>query len=94
MTNGTVYTRDGWPLTVQGPHVFNSSGVEVAQLHGGYAHDSRGRYVGTLDGNTLIYRQTDSVRLAQVFLPMHQIGSITARRLPAVILGDEPPIPL
>lgn len=87
-----IYTKDGRPLSVHGDRVFGSHGRQVAQLRNGKAFDSNGRYVGTLVGDRLIYRSTDSAVISGPFAPSISSPFAVANRVGVAVVGDEPPI--
>src|SRR5688500_8597645 len=63
----TIYTKIGRPLRVSGDDLFSKSGQHVARLRGSKAYGPDGRYVGTLAGNRLVYRSTDSASIGSPF---------------------------
>ena len=56
----TIYTKNGEPLHQSGHDLFDSSGRHVARVNGTKAFGPMGRYVGTIVGDRLVYRNTDS----------------------------------
>ncbi len=89
----TIYTKNGRPLRVSGDDLFSKSGKHVAKVRGNKAYGPDGRYVGTLVGNRLVYRSTDSSAIGSPFAPRAGSGSATADAAGSALWGDEPPIP-
>lgn len=54
---------------------------------------ARGRYVGTITGDRLVYRSTDSAAVSSPFSAASRAGSAQANRAGSAIWGDEPSIP-
>lgn len=90
---GTIYTKEGRPLHVSGDNVFSRSGKHVAKISGKKAYAPDGHYVGTLDGDRLIYRSTDSATISSSFAPSSSAGNATANAVGTALWGDEPAIP-
>src|SRR5438876_10065191 len=86
----TIHTKNGRPLHVNGEDVFSKSGKQVARLRGGTAYGPDGQYVGTLDGDRLVYRSTDSATISSPFVPMRLAGFATANAVRSALWGDEP----
>lgn len=86
-----LYTKSGRPLTRSGDDLFNSSGKQVGRIQGNRVFDPHGRYVGTVDGDIVVYRSTDSAVLGSAYAPSARAGSATAPRAGSAIWGDEPP---
>ena len=55
-----LYTKDGRPLQVSGETVYSPSGQPVGRIRGCKVFGTDGRYVGTIVGDRLVYRSTDS----------------------------------
>jgi hypothetical protein len=89
----TIHTKDGRPLQSSGDDLFSRSGKHVARLSGAKAYGPDGRYVGTLVGDRLVYRSTDSAAISSPFARQARAGSATARAAGSALWGDEPPIP-
>lgn len=89
----TLYTKGGRPLRQSGSDLFARSGTHVAKLKGKKAYGPDGRYVGTLVGNRLVYRSTDSASIGSAFAQRAHAGTASASAVGAAVLGDEPPIP-
>jgi hypothetical protein len=89
----TLYTKNGRPLTRSGDNLYSRSGTHVARLKGNKAYGPDGRYVGTLSGNRLVYRSTDSAAISSPFARSNRAGSAAASAVGSAIYGDEPPIP-
>lgn len=85
-----IYTRDGEPLARRGDDLFDASGRHLARLRGAKAYGADGRYVGTLVGDRLVYRGTDSAGIASPFA--RRVGSpfARARAVGRAMIGEEP----
>jgi hypothetical protein len=88
-----LYTKDGRPLRRSGDNLFSRSGVHVAKIRGNKAYGPDGQYVGTMSGNRLIYRSTDSVGVGSPFAATNQARFASADSAGTADWGDEPPIP-
>jgi hypothetical protein len=89
----TLYTKEGRPLRQSSSDLFSRSGTHVAKLKGKKAYGPDGRYVGTLVGNRLVYRSTDSATSGSAFAQRSHAGTASARAAGSAISGEEPPIP-
>jgi hypothetical protein len=85
-----VYTKNGEPLSHSGDDLFDSSGKHVARLSGTKAFGPSGQYVGTLVGDRLVYRSTDSAFIGASFVRRAGSGNAQARKAGLAIWGDEP----
>jgi hypothetical protein len=85
-----IHTRDGEPLARGGDDLFDASGRHVARLRGAKAFGPDGRYLGTLVGDRLVYRGTDSAVIGPPFT--RRVGSpfAQARTVGSALLGQEP----
>lgn len=81
------------PLQVQGDTVYSSSGAVVSRINGGKVFGPDGRYVGTITGDRLVYRSTDSAGIGSPFAAARSAGSGQARPAGSGDWGDEPKIP-
>jgi hypothetical protein len=88
-----LYTKDGRPLQVSGETVYSRSGQPVGRIKGSKVFGTDGRYVGTIVGERLVYRSTDSASIGSPFAAAHRAGSARANRAGSAIWGDEPDIP-
>lgn len=89
----TIYTKNGRPLRRDGDDLFARSGTHVARMRGDKAYGPNGEYVGTLVGERLIYRSTQSASKGSSFAQRARSGSAQASRGGSAAWGDEPPIP-
>jgi len=87
-----LYTKYGVPIKVNGDKVFNPSGLQFGRIHGSKVHGADGRYVGTIVGDRLVFRSTDSSTITTPFMPSHAMGSARAHRAASAVWGDEPDI--
>jgi hypothetical protein len=86
-----LYTKQGRALRVDGDDLVSHAG-HVARLRGGFAFGPDGRYVGTVVGDRLIYRTTDSAHIASPYVRRATAGHAYADRVATAAWGDEPPI--
>ena len=90
---GSLYTKNGVPLTVRGDRVFNSRGQNFGYIRGEKVFGLNGRYRGTIVNGRLIYRSTQSAAISGVRAPRVSIpGSARAHRVGTAAWGDEPDI--
>ena len=61
------YTMNGRPLTRRGDDLFTRSGNHIGRVQGEKVFGPDGRYVGTLVGDRLVYRSTDSAHVSSEF---------------------------
>lgn len=88
-----MYTKEGRPLKVSGHDLISRSGEHVARISGSKAYGPNGEYVGTIVGDRLIYRSTDSAAISSPFAPRAVAGHASANHAASASWGDEPPIP-
>lgn len=88
-----LYTKDGRPLKRSGDNLYAASGTQVAKVRGNKAFGPDGRYVGTITGDRLVYRSTDSAVIGSPFAASSRGGSGSARAAGSGVWGEEPPIP-
>ena len=88
-----LYTKEGRPLKVSGDDLFSPSGRHVARIRNGKAYGPDGLYVGTVVGDRLIYRSTNSASRSSAFAARAHAGHASANRAATAVWGDEPPIP-
>ncbi len=88
-----LYTKNGRPLRRSGDNLYARSGTQVARVRGSKAFGPDGSYVGTIVGNRLIYRSTDSAAVGSPFAAGSHGGSGSANAAGSAAWGDEPPIP-
>jgi hypothetical protein len=88
-----LYTKDGRPIQVSGETVYSRSGEPVGRIRGSKVFGTDGRYLGTIVGDRLVYRSTDSAAIGSPFAAASRVGIARANRAGAAIWGDEPNIP-
>jgi hypothetical protein len=88
-----LYTKNGRPLEVSGDKVYSRSGAVVGRVQRDMVYGPDGRYVGTIVGDTLVYRSTQSAGISSSFSVASRVGSARANRAGSAIWGDEPQIP-
>lgn len=86
-----LYTKNGKPLTVEGDDIFDASGRHVARRIGFAAYGPDGRYAGTIEGDTVVYRSSDSNVSGEPFDPLpSRRGTTEPSRAGSTAAGDEP----
>lgn len=88
-----LYTKDGRPLQVSGETVYSRSGQPVGRIRESKIFGPNGHYVGTIVGDRLVYRSTDSASIGPSFAAAGHAGSARANRAGSAIWGDEPDVP-
>lgn len=86
----TLYTKNGRPLQVSGDDIFDERGVHVGRRRGDKVYAPDGSYAGTIVGDRVVYRSTDSASLGPSFAPSARAGTGTTRRAGSGDWGDEP----
>jgi hypothetical protein len=87
-----LYTKNGIPLKVSGERIYNPSGRQFGRTKASKVYGSDGRYVGTIVGDRLIYRSTDSAAMGSSFVPSMSTPTARANRVASALSGDEPDI--
>ena len=87
-----LYTKNGRPLQVSGDTVYSRSGMVVGRIKNAKVYGTDGRYVGSIVGDRLVYRSTESATISSPFSVANRAGSGRANRAGAGIWGDEPDI--
>lgn len=88
-----LYTKNGRPLQQTGDRIYSRSGVYLGQIRNGKVYDPSGSYAGTIVGDRVVYRGTDSATLANPSVAAGRAGTARANRAGSAIWGDEPPFP-
>ncbi len=88
----SLYTKNGRPLQVFSDIVHSRSGKVVGRINGTKVFGPDGHYVGTIDGDILVYRSTDSAEISSPFTSINRVGTTTINRVGSAIWGDEPDI--
>ena len=88
-----LYTKDGRPLQVANDFVYSRSGVPVGRIRGDRVFGPDGRYVGSIVGDRLVFRSTQSAAVGSPFSVTHRAGSARAHRAGSAVWGEEPDIP-
>jgi hypothetical protein len=70
-----LYTKDGRPLQVSGSDIYSRSGKPIGQIRGDTVFGTDGRYAGTIVGDRVVYRSTDSARMGSPSSRAGQAGS-------------------
>jgi hypothetical protein len=88
-----LWTRDGVPLTVRGDRVYQPDGDNFGYIKRDTVFTTDGDYCGTIVGDRLIYRSTQSARISSPRAPSGGTGgSGRAHRGGTGAWGDEPDI--
>ena len=87
-----LYTKNGVPVRVREDKVFNPSGRQFGRIKGSKVCGSDGRYVGTVVGDRLVDRSTDSATVGSPFTPSIIGASTRMHRMASMLWGDEPDI--
>jgi hypothetical protein len=88
-----MHTKNGKPLQVSGETIYSRSGKVVGRIRGAKAFGPNGRYVGTIVGDRLVYRSTDSATVSSPFATANRAGSARPNYAGSAMWGDEPNIP-
>ncbi|WP_219811894.1 4-fold beta flower protein [Pseudomonas syringae] len=88
-----LYTKNGKPLQVSGTTVYSRYGKVVGRIKGEKVFGTDGRYVGSIVGDCLVYRSTQSAVISSPFAAANRTGTARAQRAGSAIWGDEPDIP-
>ena len=88
----SLYTKNGVPLRVSGSAVFNPSGQNFGHIRGDRVFGLDGRYRGTIVGDRLIFRSTQSASMGSARAASAGMGSASAPRAGSAAWGDEPDI--
>ena len=88
-----LYTKNGRPLQVSGETIYSRSGKVVGRMNRDKVFGTDGRYVGTITGDRLVYRSTDSAAIGSPFASANRAGSAAANGAGSAIWGEEPRIP-
>jgi hypothetical protein len=88
-----LYTKNGKPLQESRDTVYSKSGRVVGRIKKGKVYDTKGKYVGTIVKDRLVYRSTDSAMICSPFTSANKAGIARANRVGSAIWGDEPTIP-
>lgn len=86
---GQLYTKDGQPLRLSGDDIFDRSGRHVGHRRGNKIFGPDGRYAGTIVGDRVVYRSTDSAAISSPFTPRAASGFASAHRAGSALWGDE-----
>jgi hypothetical protein len=85
-----MYTKNGVPMTVRGDRVFNPRGVNFGYVRGERVFGLDGRYRGTIVGDRLIHRSTQSANMGGARAQSAGTGgSARAARAGSAAWGDE-----
>jgi hypothetical protein len=88
-----LYTKNGRALQVSGTTVYSDLGAVVGRIKHDKVYGTDGHYVGTIVGDRLVYRSTQSAGVGSSFSAANRAGSARASRAALAIWGDEPDIP-
>lgn len=88
-----LYTKEGRPLQRSGEKLYSRSGRYVGLIRNGRVYDPNGNYAGTIVGDRVIYRSTDSATIAGPSVSADRAGIARANRVGSATWGDEPAFP-
>lgn len=88
-----LYTKEGRPLQEHGDFIYTQRGEIIGRVRDDRLFGPDGRYVGTIVGDRLVYRSTDSARVGSSFSTANRAGIGKAHAAASAIWGDEPEIP-
>lgn len=88
-----LYTKNGRPLQLSDDKVNSRSGAYVGRIVDGKVYGPHGRYVGTIDGDRLVYRSSEGARVVGATAAGNRGGTGAGNRGASGIWGDEPQIP-
>jgi len=88
-----LYTKNGRPLQVSGDRVYSRSGTYVGHLSRGKLYAPSGRYAGTVDGDRVVYRSSDSATVSSPTAAGNIGGTGAGSVGGSGVWGDEPPLP-
>lgn len=88
-----LYTKNGRPLQIDGARVYSKSGTYVGRIDRGKVFDPRGRYAGTIVGERVVFRGSDSAAISGPSVAANQAGCGAANRGGSGLWGDEPAFP-
>lgn len=85
-----LYTKNGRPLQRRGDDLFSRSGKQVGRIRARKVYGPDGRYAGTIDGDRVVYRSTDSAEVSSPYAPTQSAGTASANAAGSALWGDEP----
>jgi hypothetical protein len=88
-----LYTRNGRPLQQVGSMIYSASGALVGKRDGEFVFGQKGEYVGTIQGDRLVYFAAQSSVVGGAFTGSNIAGSAAGAIAGSGISGDEPNIP-
>ncbi|WP_242165617.1 hypothetical protein [Lysobacter sp. M15] len=88
-----MHTKNGKPLQVSGSTLYSAAGQVVGRMREDKLFGLNGRYVGTVVGDRLVYRSSDSARVAPGFASARCAPRSLPSRPRSAVRGDEPVIP-
>jgi hypothetical protein len=88
-----LYTKNGRPLQRRRDDLFSRSGKHIGRIRGRKVYGPDGRYAGTIDGDRVVYRSTDSAGISSPFVPTLIAGTASANAVQSALWGDEPSFP-
>jgi hypothetical protein len=81
----SLFTKNGKPLTLRGDDFFDRAGRHVGRRRGNKVYGPDGRYAGTIVGDRVVYRSTDSATISSPFAARAGTGSASAERAGSAI---------
>lgn len=89
----SLYTKNGRPLQRRGDDVFSRSGKHVGRIRSNKVYGPDGRYAGTIDGDRVVYRSSDSASISSPFARSASAGTASSNAVGSAVWGDEPDFP-
>ena len=85
-----LYTKAGQPLGRSGDRLYSRSGRYLGRIHRAKVYDAKGHYAGTIVGDRVVYRSTDSASVSSLSVAANQPRLARANAAGSAIWGDEP----
>ena len=88
-----MHTKNGKPLQVIGNTIYNGSGQVMGRVREAKVFAQDGSYVGTVVGDRLVFRSSDSYKVAPAFTAAKCKARGLSERARSKVRGDEPTLP-
>lgn len=87
-----LYTKNGRALQRFGDLLYTGGGTAIGRVNGNLVHGLEGQYLGTLDGDRLVFRRRESAGIDSAFSAPKRSAVSVADIVVADIGGEEPGI--
>ena len=67
--------------------------IYLGRISNSRVYDPSGQYAGTICGDCVVYRSSDSATISSFSISANRVGSAAANTVASVIWGDEPNFP-